>query len=47
MEEFNAKKDILASKLDIEKLNAELLVIKWMLGFVMAGILSLIMKSFF
>jgi hypothetical protein len=47
MEEFNAKKDILATKLDIEKLKAELLVIKWMLGFVMAGILSLIMKSFF
>ena len=47
MEEFNTKKDILATKMDIEKLKAELLVIKWMLGFVLAGILSLIVKSFF
>ena len=53
-EEFNTKKDMLATKNDIfllqnnmEKLNAELLVIKWMLGFVLAGMLSLIVKSFF
>jgi hypothetical protein len=45
--EFNNKKDMLATKTDIEKLNAELLVMKWMLGFVLAGILSLIVKSFF
>jgi hypothetical protein len=47
MEEFNTKKDILATKMDIEKLKAELLVIKWMLGLVLAGILSLIVQSFF
>jgi hypothetical protein len=53
-EEFNNKKDMLATKNDMfllqnnmEKLNAELLVIKWMLGFVLAGMLSLIVKSFF
>jgi hypothetical protein len=53
-EEFNNKKDMLATKSDIfllqnnmEKLNSELLVIKWMLGFVLAGMLSLIVKSFF
>jgi hypothetical protein len=47
MEEFNTKKDILATKMDIEKLKAELLIIKWMLGFLLAGMLSLIVKSFF
>jgi hypothetical protein len=47
MEAFNSKKDFLASKMDIEKLKAELLVLKWMLGFVLAGILSLILKAFF
>ena len=41
------KKDELATKLDIERLKAELLVIKWMLGVILAGILSLIIKSFF
>ena len=46
-EEFLNKKDILSTKMDIEKLKAELLVLKWMLGFVLAGILSLIIKSFF
>jgi hypothetical protein len=47
MEEFNTKKEILATKTDIEKLKAELLVIKWMLGFLLAGMLSLILKSYF
>jgi hypothetical protein len=47
MEAFNSKKDLLASKMDIEKLKAELLVLKWMLGFVLAGILSLVFKAFF
>jgi hypothetical protein len=53
MEELNHKKDVLATKNDVfllqndmEKVKAELLVIKWMLGFVLAGMLSLIMKSF-
>ena len=54
MEEFNNKKDTLATKNDIhllqsdmEKVKAELLVLKWMQGFVLAGILSLILKTFF
>ncbi len=54
MEEFNNKKDTLATKNDIhllqndmEKVKAELLVIKWMLGFLLAGMLSLILKTFF
>ena len=41
------KTDILATKVDIEKLRAELLVVKWMLGVVLAGIVSLIVKTFF
>ena len=54
MEEFKNKKDTLATKNDIhllqndmEKVKAELLVIKWMLGFLLAGMLSLILKTFF
>jgi hypothetical protein len=54
MEEFTNKKDTLATKNDIhllqsdmEKVKAELLVLKWMQGFVLAGILSLILKTFF
>ena len=53
MEELNHKKDVLATKNDVfvlqndmEKVKAELLVIKWMLSFVLAGMLSLIFKSF-
>ena len=53
MEELNHKKDVLATKNDVfvlqndmEKVKAELLDIKWMLGFVLAGMLSLILKSF-
>ncbi len=52
--EFNQKKDMLATKEDIhrleneiEKVKAELLLIKWMLGFLLAGNLSLILKTFF
>lgn len=52
------KKDVLATKNDIEKNKAELSleiekvksdvqVIKWMLGVVLAGIISLILKTFF
>lgn len=51
---FRDNKDILASKEDtyrievkIEKLRAEFLVVKWMLGVVLAGIISLILKTFF
>jgi len=46
-EEFENKKDVLATKTDIERLRAELLVVKWMLGVVLAGIISLILKAFF
>jgi len=53
-EEFKNKKDMLATKSDIhhleneiEKVKAELLLIKWMLGFLLAGMLSLIVKTFF
>lgn len=44
---IEVKKDELATKLDIEKLRAELLIVKWMLGVIIAGILSLVLKSFF
>ena len=47
MEEFNAKKDVLATKMDIEQVKAEILVLKWILGFLLAGMLSLILKTFF
>ena len=40
------KMDTLATKLDIEKLKAELLVVLWMLGVVLAGIISLVLKAF-
>jgi hypothetical protein len=53
-EEFKNKKDMLAAKSDIhhleneiEKVKARLLVMEWMLGFLLAGMLSLIVKSFF
>ncbi|MBW8050884.1 MAG: DUF1640 domain-containing protein [Cytophagales bacterium] len=40
------QQDTLATKLGIEKLKAELLVVKWMLGVVLAGIISLVLKAF-
>ncbi len=53
-EELAAQKEILATKadihnlkIDIEKLRSEFLVVKWMLGLILAGILSLIVKIFF
>lgn len=53
-----SQKDSLATRLDLEKTKSELIleiekvkadvtVIKWMLGVVIAGILSLVVKSFF
>ena len=45
--EFNNNKDMLATKTDIEQLKAELLVLKWMLGFLLTVMLSLIVKTFF
>ena len=37
----------LATKSDINRLEPELLVIKWMVGLVIGGILTLILKAFF
>lgn len=37
----------LANKSDINRIEKELVVLKWMTGIVMGGILALIMKAFF
>ncbi len=37
----------LAAKSDINRIERELLVIKWMVGLVLGGILTLILKAFF
>jgi hypothetical protein len=37
----------LATKNDINRLERELVVIKWMVGLVLGGILALILKAFF
>ena len=37
----------LASKNDINRIEKELVVLKWMTGIVMGGVLALIMKAFF
>ena len=37
----------LATKSDINRLEHELLVVKWMVGLVLGGILTLILKAFF
>jgi hypothetical protein len=37
----------LATKNDINRIEKELVVLKWMTGIVMGGILALIMKAFF
>jgi hypothetical protein len=37
----------LATKTDVNQLERELLVIKWMVGLVLGGILTLILKAFF
>ena len=34
-------------KVDIARLEKEILVLKWMTGFMLAGVLSLILKAFF
>ena len=53
--ELTTKADIkkleLTTKADIKELelriNAQLLLLKWMIGFILAGIISLIMNAFF
>ena len=37
----------LATKSDINRLESKVLVIKWMIGLVLGGILTLIIKAFF
>ncbi|WP_340122818.1 DUF1640 domain-containing protein [Methylobacter svalbardensis] len=37
----------LSTKSDINRLERELIVIKWMVGLVLGGILTLILKAFF
>ncbi|HEX7415269.1 MAG TPA: DUF1640 domain-containing protein [Bacteroidia bacterium] len=48
---FEAEKSHLATKEDLVKeispVKADLLVVKWMMGFILAGILSLLVKTFF
>ena len=44
---FATKEDIHNLKIDIEKLRSEFLVVKWMLGVILAGIISLVVKTFF
>lgn len=37
----------LATKVDINRLERELLVLKWMVGLVLGGIVALVLKAFF
>jgi len=37
----------LATKNDVQKVEKELLVLKWMTGLVLSGVLALVLKSFF
>jgi hypothetical protein len=37
----------LATKSDINRLEKELIVLKWMVGLVLGGILTLVLKAFF
>jgi hypothetical protein len=37
----------LATKSDISRLGRELIVLKWMVGLVLGGILTLVLKTFF
>ncbi len=39
--------DNLATKADLARLERELLVVKWMSGATVAGVISLLLKSFF
>ncbi|SDY32274.1 hypothetical protein [Nitrosomonas halophila] len=37
----------LATKMDVNRIKRELLVIKWMIGLALGGIVTLILKAFF
>ena len=41
------KEDITGIKLDLAEIKSEQKLMKWMLGLLLAGVLSLIMKAFF
>lgn len=45
--ELATKLDIEKIKIEIEKLRGEFMVVKWMLGVLVAGNISLIIKAFF
>jgi bifunctional DNA-binding transcriptional regulator/antitoxin component of YhaV-PrlF toxin-antitoxin module len=45
--ELASKDDITKIKLDIADIRSELKLIKWMMGIMLAGVLSLVMKTFF
>jgi hypothetical protein len=51
LEELATKGDILELKRDIKELrlefNGQLNLLKWMIGFIFAGVLSIVLKSFF
>ena len=34
-------------KLDLEKIRSEMQLLKWMIGFLLAGVATLILKAFF
>ncbi|ODS30277.1 MAG: hypothetical protein SCARUB_04620 [Candidatus Scalindua rubra] len=37
----------LATKSDIDRLDKQIVVLKWMMGVMLAGVVSLVMKAFF
>lgn len=45
--EKGIKSDVDSVKGNINRLEKEILVLKWMTGFMLAGVLSLILKAFF
>lgn len=51
VEAFDRSHEDLATKTDLRelelKLNAQLMLLKWMTGILLAGVLSLVMKAFF
>jgi hypothetical protein len=51
VEAFDRSREELATKADLkeleQKIRAELLLLKWMLGVLVAGVLALVMKAFF
>ena len=46
-ETFASRDDITGIKLDLVEIKSEQKLMKWMLGLILAGVLTLVMKSFF